>query len=194
MMFLQATLHLRLLEHGWLWRQQKPERSQVHRIVPHHSSIRPLPKRRTHRLIPAAGVRPVQGLLLRRALCGTRKASKLSAKTHSKVLSSDGWTQSKVSPGTLYHTARWPRARFTVTTSSWNHLWMGWARSKQRYVTISRPRGLLSWVQAETAKSAFSNAPYAGWNTDVAARGLPIRLRLNRQSTCATWTVRERKV
>ena len=22
----------------------------------------------------------------------------------------------------------------------WKHLWMGWARSKRRYVTISRPR------------------------------------------------------
>ena len=82
--------------------QQKPERS--HRIVRHHSSIRPLTNRRTHRSHSSAGiVQPGRGFLLRRALYGTREASKLGAKTFSKALSSEGWTQSKVFPATLYH-------------------------------------------------------------------------------------------
>ena len=75
--------------------QKPPERSQVLRIVRQHSSIRPLTNRRTHR-----------SHLLRHALNGTRKASRLWAKTSSKALSSDEWTQSKVVPGTLYHASR----------------------------------------------------------------------------------------
>ena len=59
---------------------------------------------------------------------------------------------------------------------------------------FSRPRGLLSWDQAETARCAFSSTRYAGFNTTVVSRGLLVRLRLNWPFTCVTWTVLERKV
>ena len=58
-------------------------------------------------LTPPVGiVQPGQGLLLRQALYGTRKATKLWAKTYSKALSSDGWAQSTAFPGTLYHASQ----------------------------------------------------------------------------------------
>ena len=50
------------------WRQQKHEGSEVHRIVRHHGSFRIVP-------VPPAGIiQPDQGLFLRYALYGTRKA------------------------------------------------------------------------------------------------------------------------
>ena len=68
-------------------------------------------------LIPPAGiVQPVQGLWLSRALYGTRKASRLWAKTLlKKALNSDGLTQSKAFPRTVFHAGQ--RACVTVTIS-----------------------------------------------------------------------------
>ena len=57
-------------------------------------------------IFPAGTVQPGQGLLLTRALYGTCEATKLWAKIYSKAVSSDGWTQSKVFPGTLYHASQ----------------------------------------------------------------------------------------
>ena len=68
-----------------------------------------------------------------------------------------------------------------------------WTRSKQRYVQFQDQEACCRGSRQRQRGSAFSNARHAGWSTNVASRGLLIRLRLNQPSTCATWTVRERK-
>ena len=45
--------------------------------------------------------------------------------------------------------------RDTEAMSLGTHRWKAWAWSKQRYVITSKPRGLMWWVQVETARGAF---------------------------------------
>ena len=142
------------------------QKKQIHRIIRHHTKLYPAKSR------------------ILAETCNVRNAQNIEVLGEKllKSLNSVGWPRSKV---TMYHARK---ARATVTTSSWKHLWMGWARSKQRYVAISRPRGLLSgsWQRHRGALSQTHDT--------LASRGLPIRSRRNKLCTCATWTVRERMV
>ena len=77
-------------------------------------------------------------------------------KPYSETLSSDGWSWIKVFPRTLYHASQ-----VATSTCHGEDFGLGKVETQQRCVTVSKPRGLLSWVQAETARGAFSNARYA---------------------------------
>ena len=85
-------------------------------------------------LMPPPGIAPTwRGLLLRRVLYGTRKASKLWAMTYSKALQSVGWSQSRLFPGTT--------TCHTVTISLWKTQLNARPSSKQRCAVTSKAIG-----------------------------------------------------
>ena len=96
-------------------------------------------------------------------------------------------------PGTLYHASQVATSTCHGDDFFAEASLEDWTRSKQRYVQFQDQEACCRGSRQRQRGSAFSNARHAGWSTNVASRGLLIRLRLNQPSTCATWTVRERK-
>ena len=160
---LQAPRHLQLLTHcGLLGSQQKPGTSE---IVSLERSRQWATKTKCYRWSSAA-ILPIRF----DTVISRMSWSSFIKLMRSLTQKSDDW-------------ATRPTGGFLASISG-----RVGARSKQWYVITSRPRGLPSWVQAETARGVVSNGRYAGWNTDVALHGL------GRPPAGVIWTVLERKV